>query len=67
MKKSEIQELKKWSAPELGKLLLEKRERLRALTVDQGLGKSTQLKELRELKKTVARIHTYLNALPKTR
>lgn len=61
MKKSEIQELKKKPAAELAKLLAEKREKLRALRVDLLMGKSAQIKDIRELKKTVARIQTFIH------
>ncbi|MDP3947912.1 MAG: 50S ribosomal protein L29 [bacterium] len=62
MKKSEIQELKKKPVAELINLLAEKREALRALKADLAMGKSAQIKEIRELGKTVARINTHLNA-----
>jgi ribosomal protein L29 len=62
MKKNEIQELKRMPLQALQKLLAEKQEKLRLLKLDLAMGKSTQLKDLRELKKTVARIKTFINA-----
>ncbi|KKW47610.1 MAG: 50S ribosomal protein L29 [Candidatus Liptonbacteria bacterium GWC1_60_9] len=62
MKRTEINELKKRPAAELQKLLAEKREKLRVLRADLAMGKSAQLKELRDLKQTVARINTFINA-----
>lgn len=61
MKKSEIRELQKKPAAELQKLLSEKQEKLRALRTDLSMGKSAQIKDIRELKKTVARIQTFIN------
>lgn len=62
MKRTEINELKKKPVAELQKLLAEKWEKLRALRADLAMGKSAQLKEIRGLKQTVARIKTFINA-----
>lgn len=62
MKQAEINELKKKPTVELQKLLVEKREKLRVLKADLAMGKSTQLKEIRDLKGAVARIKTFINA-----
>ncbi|MFQ5753499.1 MAG: 50S ribosomal protein L29 [bacterium] len=62
MKRKDIQELKTKPLPELEKLLRENRERLRQLKVNLAAGKVKNIGELRELKKNVARILTFINA-----
>lgn len=61
MKKREIQELKKRPIVELVRLLKEGRERLRSLKFDLAAGKVKNVKELRTLKKDLARLHTFIN------
>lgn len=58
MKKSAIQELIQKPLPELHNLLKEERERLRVLKFDLAAGKVKNANELRNVKKTIARILT---------
>jgi len=60
MKRREIQELKIKPLPELQKLLKEGRERLRILKFDLAAGKVKNVRELRSLKKNLARIQTFI-------
>lgn len=62
MKRKEIQELKTKSDLELQKLLRESREKLQALRFNLAAGKVKNVKELKFLKKYIARILTFLNA-----
>lgn len=62
MKKKEIQELKNKSEIELQKLLKEAREKLQALKFNLAAGKIKNVKEIKFLKKYIARILTFLNA-----
>jgi large subunit ribosomal protein L29 len=55
-----IAELKKKTKAELKKLLLENREKLRALRFDLASGKLKNVREIRYLKKDIARILTLL-------
>ncbi len=60
MKKSEIQKLKTKSAPELEKDLAESREKLRMLISDLASGKVKNTSDVREIRKRIARILTFL-------
>lgn len=55
-----ITELRQKSKTELQNLLLEKRERLRALRFDLASGKVKNVRELRKIKKDIARILTIM-------
>jgi ribosomal protein L29 len=61
MKKKEIQELKNRALVELGKLLKEKEELLRKLKYDLVAGKLKKVSLIKELKKDIARIKTFIN------
>ncbi len=61
MKRKEIQELKNLPLAEMGKLLEEGQERLRSLKFNLAAGKVKNVKELRDLKKELARIHTFIS------
>ena len=56
-------ELKQKSKPELQKLLIDSKERLRSLKFDLASGKVKNVREIRELKKNIARILTLLTEL----
>ncbi|PIS39333.1 MAG: 50S ribosomal protein L29 [Candidatus Nealsonbacteria bacterium CG08_land_8_20_14_0_20_38_20] len=56
-----IDELRQKPKEEIGKLLDEKRERLRQLRFDLVSGKVKNVKEIRETKKDIARILTIIN------
>lgn len=58
MKKREIQELKNRPVAELQKLIAEARERLRVLRFDLAAGKVKNVKDLRMLRKDIARLST---------
>lgn len=60
MKKNAVQELQRKPKPELEKLLLESRERLATLRNDLERGKVKNVSEIREVRKQVARIETFL-------
>ncbi len=60
MKKDEIQKLKSKNVPELEKDLVESQERLGALTFDLASGKVKKTSEIRDLKKRIARIYSFL-------
>lgn len=55
-----IDELRPKPKEEIGKLLEEKKERLRQLRFDLVSGKVKNVKEIREIKKDIARILTLL-------
>jgi len=55
-----IGELRKQSPSKLQKLLIEKREQLRKLRFDLAAGKLKNVREVRSLKKDIARILTLL-------
>jgi len=55
------QELRQKSKKELQKLLSEKREKLRSLRFDLVSGKVKNVREIREVKKDIARILTILH------
>lgn len=61
MKKKIFQETKNKLAAELQKDLAGHRERLRALKFDLAAGKVKNIKEIQEVKKTVAQILTIVN------
>lgn len=56
-----IAEIKRKSEQELQKNLLELRERLRQLRFDLAAGKVKNIREIRAIKKDIARILTSLN------
>lgn len=58
-----ITELRQKSKSELQKLLQDSRERLRQLRFDLASGKVKNVREIRELKKDIARILTILKTL----
>ena len=58
MKRRDIKDLKQKSFAELEKLLREGRERLRVLRFDLAAGKVKNVKELRMLRKNLARMST---------
>jgi len=60
MKKKDIQELKIKSEAELGRLIKEDGEKLRALRFDLAAGKVKNVKTLHETKKAIARAKTFL-------
>jgi len=61
MKKQEIKQMKNWSLLELKKNLSEHREKLRKLKVDLFYGKVKNIKEIKNVKKSIARILTIIN------
>ncbi|MCL5004442.1 MAG: 50S ribosomal protein L29 [Patescibacteria group bacterium] len=61
VKKSEFQQIKNASEQELQKRLFDYREKLRKLKVDLFYGKVKNIKEIKDVKKTIARIMTILN------
>lgn len=60
MKKKEIQELKRKPRAELQNLLETSKERLRTLKFDLAAGKVKNVKDLRAIRKNIARILTFL-------
>ena len=61
MKKQQIQEMKNKPEAELRKMLREDRDKLRGLKFDLAAGKVKDIAELREMRKNIARILTFLN------
>lgn len=61
MKLKEIQELKNKPAAELEKMLKESRDKLRVLKFDLEAGKVKDVAELRQVKRNIARMQTFLN------
>ena len=61
MKNREIQELKIKPAAELTRMIHEAGEKLRVLRFDLAAGKVKDISQIRELKKNVARMKTFLN------
>jgi large subunit ribosomal protein L29 len=55
-----IQEIRSKSKKELQRLLEEKREKLRSLKLDLAAGKVKNVREIREIKKDIARILTIM-------
>lgn len=62
MKQNEIQELKNKPKEELSTMLKDTRKKLHDLTFDLLEGKVKNIKSIKEVKKTIARIETFLNA-----
>jgi len=60
MKKKEIEDLKNKPAVELQKLAAEARERLRVLKFDLAAGKVKNIKDLRIVRKNIARLLTFM-------
>lgn len=60
MKQDDIKKLKGKTVAELEKELVESRERLGFLTFDLASGKVKHTSEIRELKKKIARVLTFL-------
>lgn len=60
MKRKDVEELKKKSDAEYRKMLKELRERLRALRFDLAAGKVKNAQEIREIRRTIARIATFM-------
>lgn len=60
MKIKEIQQLKKKPLPELEKELREKREKLWQLKNDLATGKVKNIREIREIKKIIACVLTFI-------
>lgn len=55
-----VSQLRKKSKKEMNRLLLEKRERLRELRFDLASGRIKNVREIRQLRKDIARILTLL-------
>lgn len=62
MKRKTLQELREKPAAELHKLLKEDRERLRTLRFDLAAGKVKNVREIRSLRKDIARLLTFLRS-----
>jgi large subunit ribosomal protein L29 len=62
---STINEFKQKSEKDLKKILRDSRERLRQLRFNLASGKVKNVREIRKLKKDIARILTILNIKPK--
>lgn len=62
MKKKEIQELKLKPEAELARLIKDKNIELRALRFDLAAGKVKDISKIREAKKAVARMKTFLKS-----
>ncbi|MBI2626055.1 MAG: 50S ribosomal protein L29 [Candidatus Nealsonbacteria bacterium] len=56
----ELQELKQKSKDELAKLLQDSREKVRQLKFDLASGKVKNVREIRQIKKDIARVLTFL-------
>lgn len=61
MKKKDIQELKVRPAEELAHMVREANEKLRVLRFDLAAGKVKDISEIKELKKKVARMKTFIH------
>ncbi len=61
MKKKQLEGLKNKPLPELQKNLADYRERLRNLKFDLAKGKVKNIREIKEVKKNIARILTIIN------
>lgn len=59
----DVRELRQKSKPELEKLLSDNREKLRALRFDLTAGKVKNVREVRAIKKDIARILTVFNQI----
>ncbi len=60
MKKKDIQDLKVKSEAELARLVAETNEKIRALRFDLAAGKVKNVNELRQARKKVARMKTFI-------
>jgi len=60
MKRKQILEIKNKSAGELEKMLIEGRKKLNLLRFDLVSGKVKNVKEIKEVKKNIARLITFL-------
>lgn len=60
-RKEKIKDFKKKSKKELSKILNEKRSKLRQFKFDLSAGNIKNVKEIRENRKDIARIKTFLN------
>jgi len=60
MKSKDIQQLKKKSLPDLRKELKERQDKLWQLKNDLASGKVKNIREIRDAKKTVARLKTFI-------
>jgi ribosomal protein L29 len=60
MKTKEIQEMKNRPAAELSRLIKEGSEKLRGLKFDLAAGKVKNVSELRKIKRSIARMHTFI-------
>lgn len=58
--KTEIEKIRQKSKIELKRLLIEKRERLRQLRFDLSAGKIKNFREIRKVRREIARILTFL-------
>jgi len=58
-----VKELRKKSKSELEKIISDSGERLRVLRFDSALGKLKNVREIREIKKNIARILTLLKSV----
>ncbi len=61
MKNKEIEQIKNKPIPELQKNLVDYRETLRKLKFDLSQGKVKNIKQIKEIKKMIARILTIIN------
>ena len=61
MKKKDIQELKNKPEAELERLIEEKSGELRVLRFDLAAGKVKDISKIRDARKTIARMKTFLN------
>lgn len=67
MKTKDIQTLKIKPVPELQKMLADDRKKLRDLQFDLTAGKVKNVAQIRELKKNIARIITFIKQSPETK
>jgi large subunit ribosomal protein L29 len=67
MKKKEKKNLKDLNMADLQKLLLEKRNKLVELKFNLAAGKVKNIREIRETKKEIARILTFINLKSKNK
>ena len=67
MKKKNFLEIKNKSVAELQKDLVGHQERFRVLKFDLAAGKVKNIREIQEVKKTIARILTIINIKPETK
>jgi len=63
MKKTEFQQFKSKSSPELEKELLNYQEKLRKLKFDLSQGKVKNISEIKTTKRAIARILTIMNKI----